>query len=57
MAGLSTSRIRDLAACGTLASERRRRHYLIDRECFIHFLRSRAARRPRPKLRLVIDNT
>lgn len=57
MADLSTSRIRDLAACGTLTSERRGRQYLIDREPFFDFLRRRAARRPRPKLRLVIDNT
>ena len=56
LCGLSSSRIRDLAACGVLHARRHGRTYLIRRDSIIRYARYRAASKPRPKLRLVVNN-
>lgn len=55
--GWSAGHIRSLAQCGKLESDRSEGRIHIDPECLAILLRARAARRPKPKLRLVIDNT
>ncbi|THF59857.1 hypothetical protein [Ollibium composti] len=52
----SAGYIRSLAQCGKLDSDRSSGAILIDAECLAILLRARAARRRRPRLRLVIDN-
>lgn len=54
--GWSAGHIRSLAQCGKLESDRSDGRILIDAECLAILLRARAARKPRPKLRLVINN-
>lgn len=55
--GWSPNYIRSLAACGKLDSHRSSGRIMVDAECLGILLRARASRRPRPRLRLVIDNT
>lgn len=55
--GWSAGHIRSLAQCGKLESDRSEGRILIDAECLAILLRARADRKPRPKLRLVVDNT
>lgn len=54
--GWTAGHIRSLAQCGKLESDRSEGRILIDAECLAILLRARAARRPKPKLRLVISN-
>ncbi len=54
--GWSAGHIRSLAQCGKLESARPEGRILIDAECLAVLLRARAAAKPRPKLRLVINN-
>lgn len=54
--GWSAGHIRSLAQCGKLESDRSEGRILIDAECLAVLLRARAAAKPRPKLRLVINN-
>lgn len=53
----SANHIRSLAQCGKLESDRSEGRIMVDAECLAILLRARAARKPRPKLRIVIDNT
>lgn len=48
--------IRSLAQCGKLESDRSEGRILIDAECLAILLRARAASKPRPLLRLVVNN-
>ncbi len=54
--GWSAGHIRSLAQCGKLESDRIDGRILVDAECLAILLRARATRKPRPKLRLVINN-
>ncbi len=54
--GWSAGHIRSLAQCGKLESDRSEGRILVDAECLAVLLRARAAAKPRPKLRLVINN-
>jgi hypothetical protein len=56
--GLSPSYLRGWVASKKLAADRSSGTILVDADCLELLLRARAARRrPRVKLRLVIDNT
>jgi len=55
--GWSAGHIRSLAQCGKLESDRSEGRIMVDAECLAILLRARAARKPRPKLRLVINNS
>jgi|GEM_PF-4452813 hypothetical protein len=55
--GWSAGHIRSLAQCGKLESDRSEGRIMIDAECLAILLRARAARKPTPKLRLVINNS
>lgn len=54
--GWSAGHIRSLAQCGKLESSRPEGRILIDAECLAVLLRARAASKPRPLLRLVVNN-
>jgi hypothetical protein len=54
--GWSAGYIRSLAQCGKLDSDRSEGRITVDAECLAILLRARAARKPRPKLRLVVSN-
>ncbi len=54
--GWSAGHIRSLAQCGKLESDRSEGRILIDAECLAILLRARAACKPRPLLRLVVNN-
>lgn len=56
LSGWSAGHIRSLAQCGKLESDRSEGRILIDAECLAVLLRARAACRPKPKLRLVVNN-
>jgi excisionase family DNA binding protein len=57
-AGLSQSYLRAWVASKKLAADRSTGTILVDADCLALLLRARATRRrPRVKLRLVIDNT
>jgi hypothetical protein len=55
--GWTAGHIRNLAQCGKLESDRSEGRIMVDAECLAILLRARAARKPRPKLRLVINNS
>ncbi|EKF58603.1 hypothetical protein QWE_18423 [Agrobacterium albertimagni AOL15] len=54
--GWSAGHIRSLAQCGKLESDRSEGRILIDAECLAILIRARAAVKPRPLLRLVVNN-
>lgn len=55
-AGLSQSYLRGWVACKKLAADRSTGTILVDADCLSVLLRARAARRRRPRLRLVVSN-
>lgn len=54
--GWSAGHIRSLAQCGKLESDRSGGRILIDAECLAILIRARAAVKPRPVLRLIVNN-